>query len=682
MTGLTCMRATVGPLSLHFPSAVAVAGRLARRVRLALRGEHPGSFFDLRDLRAVNRLLTSADILPLVADPREAEADPLAAARFVLALLATTPRLRRSYPRALSDGPDGPFARWLRTDGARAVGLSPRGVENVQSAFEYGHQARGDKVYEVRDDVRAMFPLGLTPSQRGLYLEWFARCGRYEDPETDPVSILWALTALDEAPDRGLGTAYRMQPGWQERVPHGLTRFGWDELKQWVGVEYHLRSRWLRQATLCQYTRPWDELAFLFVARPDLYGSFPFAAARGGNTAAILAWVQAQRLPGVDPTWEAELAADLRDGLPNVPGVNVLGLFRYPSGLQQAVVGLIEGLAANSIRTALRDVPVRTTRDRRPRDGFDGLERFPLTIISTGLDIGCGDAYRIAGLHPQRDAYRIAVWWWELDRLPPEWLDRGREVDEIWAPTTFIAGALGSLGKPVYRMPPGVELPVFKRLPKVAVGLDAERFTFLFVFDMNSRMARKNPLALIRAFRIAFHPSERVDLVIKVSPQESHYTENWRTLRTAAAAAGVRLLDRGMSRGELLGLINAADAYVSLHRSEGFGLTMAEAMLMGKPTIATAYSGNLDFMTPDNSYLVDSVLVPVNAPEVTAPPGAVWAEPSVEHAAAQMREIVNHPDESRSRGLRAQADLRDQLSHRASGARMAVRLRTIGGDRP
>ena len=172
-----------------------------------------------------------------------------------------------------------------------------------------------------------------------------------------------------------------------------------------------------------------------------------------------------------------------------------------------------------------------------------------------------------------------------------------------------------------------------------------------------------------------------VELAIKVSQQESHWPEQWRELRRAAAEAGVKLIERGMPHGELLALMNAADAYVSMHRSEGFGLTMAEAMLMGKPTVATAYSGNVDFMTPDNSYLIDYSLVPITAAEVKAPPGAVWAEPSVEHAAQILRAIVDDPDKARAKGLLAQAELRVKLSHRAAGERMAARLRAILGGR-
>jgi glycosyltransferase involved in cell wall biosynthesis len=329
------------------------------------------------------------------------------------------------------------------------------------------------------------------------------------------------------------------------------------------------------------------------------------------------------------------------------------------------------------VETSLRDVPTRFQRDDRPRAGFDGLERFPVTIIDTGLDIPVAQAYRLAGLHRRAGVYRVAVWSWELEQLPPDWHDRGRDVDEIWAPTDFIAGAVLPLGKPVTTILTPVRLPAFDPLPKPYFGLDPGRFAFLFAFDMNSRLPRKNPLALIRAFRMAFKPAEPVDLVIKVSPQEQFYPEWWRELRSAAADAGVRLIDRSLPRGELFALLNACDAYVSLHRSEGVGLTMAEAMLLGKPTIATGYSGNLDFMTPENSYLVDYERVTIAEDVPPYPKGLVWAEPSVGHAAELMRRVVSRPVEARAVAARGRADAARLFAPEAAGRRMAARLEEI-----
>ena len=503
--------------------------------------------------------------------------------------------------------------RLLERHGLPPLAGSPREV-----AFRDGRLGRGEKVYELREDVREAFPLGPTPAGREALLDWFLRDGR-DELGISVADVLRYLFELDARPDRGLAATYRVQPAWQAAHPEALSARGWEPFKRWVAERYGVRARWLRAAPL-----PADDAG-----------------------------------------------ADSR------PGVNVIGLFRHTSGLQQHAAEVVDALRSAGVATSLRDVPTRFQRDDRPRAGFDGLERFPVTILDVGLDIPVAEAYRLAGLHRRAGVYRVGMWLWELEHLPPGWHDRGADVDEIWAPTRFIAAAVRPLGKPVVTVPTPVRLPPFDPRPKSHFGLDPGRFAFLFVFDMNSRLPRKNPLALIRAFRTAFRPSEPVDLVIKVSPQEEFYPEWWRELRATAADAGVKLIDRSLPRGELFALMNACDAYVSLHRSEGFGFTMAEAMLLGKPTIATGYSGNLDFMTGDNSYLVNYDRVPIAEDVPPYPRGLVWAEPSVGHAAELLRRVVDRPDEARAVAARGRADARRLLSPEAAGRRMAARLEEI-----
>ena len=552
------MPARVIPLSL--PGLGRLARKVRRRARLFLRGEHPHSFFDLHDGDLVNQVLRSCG------------ADPL-------------------------DGPPLEVARWD------------------------GDAARGELVYELRDDVRRAIPLALTPAQRGNYLRWFARFGWDAVPTTVP-DLLRVLFDQDATPDRGLVASYRVHPDWQAKHPDALTPAGWGPFKAWVATEYGVRGRWLRRAAL-----PPDQI--------------------------------------VTPPPAGSLAA------------NAVGLFRYTSGLQQAAQSAVDALAAAGVRLTLRDVPMRMNRDGRPRAGFLGLEPAPVTILNTGLDMPVADAYRLAGLHPRPGVYRVAVWWWELEQLPPEWLDRGRDVDEIWAPTRFIADALRPLGRPVYAMLPSVRLPAFEPRPKAYFGLSPDKFTFLFVFDMNSRLARKNPLGLIRAFRRAFRRDEPVELTIKVSPQGPYFPDDWRALRSAVAENDVTLIDKSLSRGDLLALVNAADACASLHRSEGFGLTMAEAMLLGKPTVGTAYSGNLDFMTPETGYLVRYARGSVPAGADPYPAGAAWADPDEGHAAELLRRVYDHPAEARAVGERARRGVAALLSPEAAGRRMRDRLAEI-----
>ncbi|HEY3788650.1 MAG TPA: hypothetical protein VGL71_07335, partial [Urbifossiella sp.] len=316
-----------------------------------------------------------------------------------------------------------------------ANSLPPPEGSPREAAGREGDLVRGETLFELREDLRREIPFALTPAQRGEFFRWFCRYGNGANGIT-PQDILRMLFEQDVAPDRGLVASYLVHPAWQKQYPDALTPAGWEPFKRGLAAEHGLRGRWLRRARL-----------------PKQH-------------------CEQKPLP------------------PGEIGVNALGLFRYRSGLQQAAQSVIEALAAAGVRLSIRDIPMSHNRDGRPRAGFDGLERFPITLINTGLDLPIPEAYRNAGLHPRTGVYRIAIWWWELEQLPREWLHRGADVDEIWAPTTFIASALRVLGKPVYPMLPSVRLPAFLAKPKAALGLSTEKFTFLFVFDMNSRMPR------------------------------------------------------------------------------------------------------------------------------------------------------------------------------------------------
>ena len=208
-----------------------------------------------------------------------------------------------------------------------------------------------------------------------------------------------------------------------------------------------------------------------------------------------------------------------------------------------------------------------------------------------------------------------------------------------------------------------------------------DRFTFLFVYDFMSVCERKNPLALIEAFTRAFARGEGPVLVLKSINGDRHLEELERVKLAAAERPDVFVIDRYFARDAATGLMSSCDCYVSLHRAEGFGLTMAEAMVLGKPVIATAYSGNLAFMRDDNAYLVPYRLVPV--PEGVAPysAGGEWAEPDVEHAARLMRHVVEHPEEALERGQRAREYLLKHHSVEVRAELIGQRLAEIRGQR-
>jgi glycosyltransferase involved in cell wall biosynthesis len=252
-----------------------------------------------------------------------------------------------------------------------------------------------------------------------------------------------------------------------------------------------------------------------------------------------------------------------------------------------------------------------------------------------------------------------------------------QKVDEVWAATEFVARGLRErLSVPVRTLFPGVQLAPYDRRDKAHFGLSEAPFTFLFVFHMMSVMERKNPLGLIRAFKQAFREDDAVRLVLKTSFGDRH-PEQFEALQEAAAGSNIVLINEVYTPDRLLSLMDACDAYVSLHRSEGLGLTMAEAMLMGKPVIATNFSGNVDFMDDDNSLLVSYELVKLGQPIPPYDAELEWAEPSVEHAAQLMRRVYENQDWARQLGARAKESAEKNLSLQIAGKKIANRLEEI-----
>jgi glycosyltransferase involved in cell wall biosynthesis len=283
--------------------------------------------------------------------------------------------------------------------------------------------------------------------------------------------------------------------------------------------------------------------------------------------------------------------------------------------------------------------------------------------------------------------YTIAHWYWELSRPGETFRPLLDEVDEIWAPTRFCAECLSGGTARVEVIPPAVDLPPPGRRDRPAYGLPEKRFVFLFAFSAYSSFVRKNPLGVVRAFEKAFGARGNGGPLLVIKAQHAAHSPAERDeLREAVARVGGMLFERTLSRRATLGLLHAADAFVSLHRSEGFGLGPAESMALGKPVIATFYSGNTDFMTPENSYPVGFELRPTRdadgaservARDLYAGEGQVWAEPDLDEAAALMRRVVERPREARAKGARAARDIAALYGLEACKRRIAARLRQI-----
>jgi glycosyltransferase involved in cell wall biosynthesis len=274
--------------------------------------------------------------------------------------------------------------------------------------------------------------------------------------------------------------------------------------------------------------------------------------------------------------------------------------------------------------------------------------------------------------------FNISYGYWEFDTLPTSWNRFCDLYDEFWAPTKFIADAYTSAtDRPVVHMPLAVYLPEIPKLDREHFGLPKDKFLFLFHFDGHSYPARKNPHATIRAFKRAFKPgNEDMALVIKsknLPPAEIEGLEEMIDGDTR-----IKLLIKDWTKHEVTGLENVCDAYISLHRSEGFGLGPAEMMLLGKPVVVTGYSGNTDFTLKSNSLLVDYKLVPVQEGEyMFYEPGQMWAEPDIDHAAWHMRALVNDANLVKRLGTSARQYMAEHHSPQVCGAAYLERIRAL-----
>jgi glycosyltransferase involved in cell wall biosynthesis len=568
--------------------------------------------------------------------PADAEGSVDGAARLASGMLRNSSRLRRRFPAAISEGEEGSYCEWLCTSAAVKLGLSHRAVENISTAFRSDPGKRVLELYLRSPKIQTRFPHGLLPVGQKPFVKWLLREGRAKH-NLSAAEILWFLHETAEQVPQMVLKTWLINLSWQKRFPAGPTSSGKQDFLRWLRQEFPGYSAFASRNALDAVVPAAEEMLLH----------------HGSN--------------GASPNGQG--------GSPR--GVNILSHFSYPSGIQQAALFTKRALETAEFRVSCRDVSAFPCFDVEDRAPFLGLEVFPVTIINVSPQPYFSVAYERGGLLRRSGVYRIAYWAWELDSIPEEWVELTPLLDAIWAPTEFVADAFRQrMPLPVHEVLPGVELSEIETVAKTELGIPASNYVFLFMFDMCSQMVRKNPLALIQAFRAAFGPADKATLVVKVSRGRSH-PEAFAALEQAAREAGVIVVDEVLSRARAYGFIQMCDCFVSLHRAEGFGLCLAEAMLMGKPVVATNYSGNLAFMHSENSLLVDYTLAEIADDNPIYKEGNHWAEPSIEHAASLMRQCYDDPAKAAALGAVGQAEVKQKLSLKAAGQRMAEQLAKV-----
>jgi glycosyltransferase involved in cell wall biosynthesis len=364
-------------------------------------------------------------------------------------------------------------------------------------------------------------------------------------------------------------------------------------------------------------------------------------------------------------------------------GLNIIGFLTADLGVGESARCMVRAADAAAIPTAL--VPLKLNCKNRLGDQtyaarFQETNPHGVNVIhldppaSRDLDHHHGADF-LAG------KYNIAYFAWELPEFPDAWVPSLDYYDEIWCPSDFTTTAIAlKSAVPVLTMPHAIS---FVRPTESAAalrsrfGLPVDKFLFLSLFDLNSYAERKNPTAVLAAFRQSGLAGSGAALVLKVQNVAGNETDFATLEASVRDLPGTVLLTQTFSRADIYALEAACDAFVSLHRAEGFGLAVAECMFLGKPVISTNWSATAEFVTTDNGCPVRARLVTLDRNHGPYAKGATWADPDPRHAAEQMRRLFADRALAATLGAAARATVEARFAPVVIGARYRQRLHAI-----
>ena len=370
-------------------------------------------------------------------------------------------------------------------------------------------------------------------------------------------------------------------------------------------------------------------------------------------------------------------------------GVNLFGYARGELGIGEDVRLVAAALHSQGVPFCIVNVEPGKEISQEDRSVEHWIVERPLYAINLLCITGVEQARFLCeqGLERFRGRYTIGLSPWELPQWPSSCQYAYGAVDEIWGISSFTANAYMNAPNPVRAMSLPVTIGPLPDLGRKDFGLPEKPYLFAFAFDINSSINRKNPEGVIKAFQKAFSTEgpDEVGLVLKVNtsnPQVEKLSllnrldyylnkqRSWNSVkRSAAGDPRIRFVEHSMRRPDVMALYRACDCYVSLHRAEGFGRCLAEALLLGKQLITTGYSGNMDFCREPRVGLVNYRLRALHPGEYFWSDGQMWAEPDIDHAAQLMREIRFSPRDT--------SDSLEEFSPEVVGKRYLLRLKEI-----
>jgi hypothetical protein len=526
------------------------------------------------------------------------------------------------------------------------------------------------------------------PITRGLHAEWLARDDLRQTMDLrtkagrEALVIWWMRESQCNPRLLSLITGSMLEEvdlSLEQDAPLPITRglhaewLARDDLRQTMD----LRTKAGREALVIWWYRDIKrEDHLLWCSRQDLQDSFEINSTQGLN--AYIDW-----LSNCDNSRLVLSSVDY--SLDNFGyaknGVNVIGYGRAEFGIGEDVRMVVKALTEVEIETAVPKIDLQIAA--RQNDKTLLGNEVPRPVYQKNLI--CMPAYEILRLMAgtQRDIldrrYNIGFCQWELSRIPDHLLCALDVLDEVWTASSFTMDAVRSVtNKPVIHMPMTVSLPrATKKWTRKDFSLPEQDFIYLTVLDGNSSLGRKNPLATVLAFLEAFPVEKNIRLVIKAMNVSAYHSEWQRILGYAELDSRITLIAEVMKREQLLGLQSVCDCFVSLHRSEGFGRNIAEAMLLGKPVIVSDYSGNQDFTNKETSFLVSGNLISLKPGDYPFFNMQQWFEPNIDMASAMLKLCLEFPIIRQQRAIAGQALILEKFSPLRVGEAYKLRLDSL-----
>ena len=326
-------------------------------------------------------------------------------------------------------------------------------------------------------------------------------------------------------------------------------------------------------------------------------------------------------------------------------GINLIGSFSQDSGLGQScrlVAKLIEkaDIPHSFIDFTLNDELVGNNKEFHNK--LSNEYKYGINLLHINMH-EFDRSFLKMGKDKFDYHYNIAYWLWEMNEFPEEWIPLINVLDEIWTPSEFVSEAIRKVtDKPVRTIPYLVEAPYEDKYDRKYFELPEDKFLYLMLFDSNSISERKNPKGVVKAFKEAFpNKDQEVGLAIKIGNAKEKELEE---LKKELEGYNTYFIDSRLSKVEVNSLVRDVDVYVSLHRAEGYGLVLAEAMLLGTPTVATNYSANIEFQNKENSCLVDYKLIKVGKDIYPYKKEYLWADPDITQASEYMKRLYIDKD--------------------------------------